>query len=59
MRREENNLSCYVKNSEEVLLKKFGDSNVVNVSEAVDPKEYKVNEVNETENEWKQKRMHE
>ena len=49
MRREENNLSCYVKNSEEVLLKKFGDSNVVNISEAVDPKEYKVNEVNETE----------
>ena len=35
-----------------------GESNVVNISEAVDPKEYKVNEVKETENEWKQKRMH-
>ncbi|CAH3118543.1 unnamed protein product [Porites lobata] len=38
--------------------RKVGDSNVVNISEAVDPKEYKVNEVKETENEWKQKRMH-
>ena len=58
VRREENNLSWYVRNSEEVLLRKAGDSNVVNISEAVDPKEYKVNEVKETENEWKQKRMH-
>ena len=58
VRREENNLSWYVKNSEEALLGKVGDSNVVNISEAVDPKEYKVNEVKETENEWKQKRMH-
>ena len=56
MRREENNLSWYVRNSEEVLLKKVGDSNVVNMSEAVDPKEYKVNEVNETKSEWKQKK---
>ena len=47
-----------MRNSEEVLLKKVGDSNVVNISEAVDPKEYKVNEVNETENEWRQKIMH-
>ena len=31
---------------------------VVNISEAVDPKKYKVNEVEETEDEWKQKRMH-
>ena len=40
--------------------KKVGDSNVVmrNISEAVDPNEYKVNEVKETENEWKQKRTH-
>ena len=44
-----------MRNSEEVLLKKVGDSNVVNISELtmVDPKEYRVNEVNETENEWK------
>ena len=58
VRREENNLSWYVRNSEEALLRKVGDSNVVNISEAADPKEYKVNEVKETENEWKQKRMH-
>ena len=58
VRREENNLSWYVRNSEEVLLRKVGDSNVVNISEAVDPKEYKVNEAKETENKWKQKRMH-
>ena len=61
MRREENNLSWYVKNNEEALLKKVGDySNVVmrNISEAVDPNEYEVNEVKETENEWKQKRTH-
>ena len=45
-----------MRNSEEVLLKKVGDSNVVNISEAVDPKEYKVNEVNETKSEWKQKK---
>ena len=32
VRREENNLSWYVKNSEEALLKKVGDSNVVNIS---------------------------
>ena len=58
VRREENNLSWYTRNSEEVLLKKVGDSNAVNISEAVDPKGYDVNEVNETKNEWKQKRMH-
>ena len=44
--------------SEESLLRKIGDSNVVNISEAVDPKEYKVNEAKEKENERKQKRMH-
>ena len=47
-----------MRSSEEVLLKKVGDSNVVNISEALDPEEYIVNELNETENEWKQKRMH-
>ena len=54
VRREVNSL----RNSEEALLRKVGDSNVVDISEAVDPKEYKVNEVKEMENEWKQKRMH-
>ena len=38
VRRKENNLSWYVRNSEEELLRKVGDSNVVNISEAVDPK---------------------
>ena len=42
----------------EVLLRKVGDSNEVNISEAVDLKQYKVNEVKETENKWNQKRMH-
>ena len=47
-----------MRNSEEALLRKVGDSNVVNISEAVDPKEYKANELKETGNEWKHKRMH-
>ena len=38
VRRDENNLSWYVRNSEEVLLRKVGDSNVVNISESVEPK---------------------
>ena len=59
VRREENSLSWYVRNNEEALLRKVGDSNVVDISEAVDPKEYKVNEVKEMGNKWKQKRMHE
>ena len=50
-RRDENSLSWYVRNSEEALLRKVGDGNVVNISEAVDPKGNKVNEVKETENE--------
>ena len=58
VRREENSLSWHVRNSEEALLRKVGESNVVDISEAVDPKEYKMNEAKETENEWKQKRMH-
>ena len=57
VRREENNLSWCVR-IVDALLRKVGDSNEVNISEAVDPKEYKVNEVKETENEWNQKRMH-
>ena len=47
-----------MRNSKEVLLRKVGNSSVVNTSEAVDPKEYKVKEVKETENKWKQRRMH-
>ena len=40
-----------MRNSRGIKLRKVGDSNVVNISEAVDQKEYKVNEVKETENE--------
>ena len=40
------------------LLRKIGDSNVINISEAVDPKEYKVHEAKEKENERKENRMH-
>ena len=58
LRREENKLSWFVRNSEEVLLKKVRDRNVVNISEAVDTKRYKMDEVNEKENKWKQRRMH-
>ena len=47
-----------MRNSEEALLRKVEDSNEVDNSEAVDPKEYKVDEVKKMENEWKQKRMH-
>ena len=43
VRGEENNLSWYVRNSEEALLRKVGDSKVVNISKAVDSKENKVN----------------
>ena len=41
-----------MRNSEEALLRKVGGSNVVNISEAVEPKEYKVKEAKETENEY-------
>ena len=47
-----------MRNSEEALLRKVGESNLVKISEAVDPKEYKANEATQTENEWKQRRMH-
>ena len=42
-----------MRNSGEVLLRKVGVSTVVNIPEAVDPKEYKVNGVKEKKNEWK------
>ena len=50
MRREENklNLVCGKQYREEALLRKVGDSNVVNISEAVEPKGYKVNEAERT-----------
>ncbi|CAH3141403.1 unnamed protein product [Porites evermanni] len=52
MRREENNLGWYVTNSEETLLRKQCSQHLRGCGP-------KVNEVRkETENEWKQKRMH-
>ena len=41
VRGEENSLSWYVLNSREVLLRKVGDSDIVNVAEAIEPNEYK------------------
>ena len=46
--REENSLRWYLKNTEEVLLGKVGDSSVLNTSEALDSKVYKANEAKET-----------
>ena len=51
-------MSWYAKNIKKALLRKIRDTNVINILEAVDPKEYKVNEAKKTENEWKQKRIH-
>ena len=48
----------YVRNNEQALIRKFGDSNVVDISEAVDPKEHKVNKAKQTKSDWKQKIMH-
>ena len=47
-----------MKNSEEGLLRKIGDSKAVDISEAVDPKRYKVNKVKEMENEWEKMHGH-
>jgi len=55
---EENNLSLYVRNSEEVLLRKVGEKGTVKVNEARDPKEYQKSEKREMENNWKEKQMH-
>ena len=41
---EENSLSWYVRNSEEVLLRKVGEKGTVKVDEAKDPKEYQKSE---------------
>ena len=41
VRGEGNSLSWYVLNSREVLLRKVGDSDIVNVPEAIEPNEYK------------------
>ena len=47
-----------MRNNEQALIRKFGDSNVVDISEAVDPKEHKVNKAKQTKSDWKQKIMH-
>ena len=55
--REENSLSWYVRNSEEVLLGKVGEKGTVKVDEAKYPNEYQKSEKREMENKWKEKQM--
>ena len=55
---EENNLSSYIKNSREILLRKVGESSLVNTEEAMEPNEYKKYKSQEMEDASKQKVMH-
>ena len=58
VRGEENSLNWYIKNSKEVLLRKVGETSLVNIEEAVEPSEYKKT-INQTmEDTWKQKALH-
>ena len=58
VRGEENNLSWYIKNSGDILLRKVGETSIVNIEEAMEPKEYKKSKSQEGEDAWKQKVMH-
>ena len=55
---EENNLSWYIKNSREILLRKVGETSIVNTEEAMEPNENKKSKSQEMEGAWKQKVMH-
>ena len=55
---EENSLSWCILNSREVLLRKVGETGIVNVAEAIEPNEYKRSNSQKREGEWKQKIMH-
>ena len=54
---EENSLSWYGRNSEEVLLGVVGEKGTVKVDEAKNPKENQKSEKREMENKWKEKQM--
>ena len=58
VKEEENNLSWYIKNSEEIMLKKVEGMGMVNVKDTVKPSEYKRNKNQGKEKEWKEKVMH-
>ena len=51
-------MSWYILNSREVRLRKVGDSDTVDVAEAIEPNEYKGFHIQKKEDEWKQKIMH-
>ena len=58
VKEEENNLSWYIKNSEEIMLRKVEAMGIVNVKDSVKPSEYERNKNQGKENEWKEKVMH-
>ena len=55
---EEKNLSWFIKNRREILLRKDGGTSLFNTEEAVEPTEYKRTKNLEMEDAWKQKVMH-
>ena len=58
VKEEENNLSWYIKNNEEIMLRKVEAMGMVNVKDTVKPSEYKRNKNQGKEKEWKEKVMH-
>ena len=58
VKEEENNLSWYIKNSEEIMLRKVEAMGMVNVKDTVKPSEYKRNKNQGKEKEWEEKVMH-
>ena len=55
---EENNLGWYIKNSREIVLRKVGETSIVNTEETMEPNEYKRSKSQEMEDAWRQKVMH-
>ena len=51
-------MSWCILNSREVILKNVGETNTVNVDEAIEPNKYKRSTSRKIENEWEQKMMH-
>ena len=58
IRTEENNLGWYIKHSKEILLRKVGESGIVDTGAAKKPEEYKNETTQQQENMWKEKPMH-
>ena len=57
VRGEENSLNWYIKNRKEVLLRKVGETSLVNIEEAVEPSEYRKTISQTMEDTWKQKAL--